>query len=205
MKGEPAIYVVDDHEVMRSLLGALTSHMGLECIAFESAAQFLASCEHICGGCLVLDIGLSEMNGLQLQEELNRRGVTLPVIFLTDRADVPIAVSAMRHGAFDFLQKPADNATIVNAIERALAHDRSVRTTLRKSETLRLRFASLTKRELEVLTSLAEGNTNKETSRSLGVTQRTIEAHRAHLMQKMDAQSFAHLVRMIRDLEDRDA
>jgi len=203
VKREPAVYVVDDHEVMRSLLGALTSRMGLQCIAFESAAQFLAGCEQISGGCLVLDIGLPGMNGLELQEELNRRGVTLPVIFLTGRADVPIAVRAMRHGAFDFLQKPADNGTIVAAIERALAHDKSVRAELRQTEALRLRFASLMQREREVLTRLAAGQSNKETSRSLGVSLRTVEAHRAQLMRKMQAQSFAHLVRMIRDLEDR--
>jgi two-component system, LuxR family, response regulator FixJ len=153
----------------------------------------------------VLDIGLPGMNGLQLQEELNRRGITLPVIFLTGQADVPNAVRAMRHGAFDFLEKPADNAQIVAAIERALAHDRSVRAGLRQTETLRLRFASLTEREHEVMTRLAAGHTNKEASRSLGVTERTIEAHRAKLMRKLDAQSFAHLVRMIKDLEHRSA
>jgi two-component system, LuxR family, response regulator FixJ len=205
MKREPAIYVIDDHHSMRSLLSALTSDMSHECIAFETATHFLASCEDICGGCLVLDIGLPGMDGLQLQDELNRRGVTLPVIFLTGRADVPNAVRAMRHGAFEFLEKPADNAKIVDAIERALAYDRSVRSALRQTQTLRLRFALLTDREREVLTRLAAGHTNKATSLSLGVSERTIEAHRAKLMQKLDAQSFAHLVRMLKDLENTSA
>lgn len=205
MQRGPAVYVIDDHEVMRSLLSALVAQLGLECVAFESAGQFLAQCDRVAGGCLVLDIGLPGMNGLELQAELNRRGIILPVIFLSGQADVPKAVRAMRHGAFDFLQKPADNRTIVAAIERALSHDRAVRQSLREIQTLRLRFASLTEREREVLTRLADGQTNKQMGLSLGITQRTVEAHRARLMQKMGAQSFAHLVRMIMDLEHSDA
>jgi FixJ family two-component response regulator len=140
------------------------------------------------------------MSGLELQEELNRRGAIIPVIFISGHADVPMAVEAIQHGAFDFLQKPFSDQDLIDRIQRALAADADNRQTLAQRDELRRRYDSLTPREQEVLVLVTDGRANKVMAGDLGVSQRTIEIHRARVMEKMGARSMAQLVRMTLDL-----
>jgi FixJ family two-component response regulator len=141
------------------------------------------------------------MSGLELQEALNERGAVIPVIFVTGHGDVPMAVEAMRHGAFDFLQKPFRDQDLIDRVQQALARDRETREGLREHGKIRARIASLTPREKEVLDLLTLGKANKMMAQDLGLSQRTVEIHRAHVMEKMGARSVAQLVRMVMDLE----
>jgi FixJ family two-component response regulator len=148
----------------------------------------------------VLDVRMPGMSGLELQEELNRRGAIIPVIFISGHADVPMAVEAIQHGAFDFLQKPFSDQDLIDRIQRALAADADNRRALQQLDELRTRYASLTPREQEVLVLVTDGRANKVMAGDLGVSQRTIEIHRARVMEKMGARSVAQLVRMTLDL-----
>jgi FixJ family two-component response regulator len=136
------------------------------------------------------------MSGLELQDELNRRGAIIPVVFITGHGDVPMAVEAMRHGATDFLQKPFGDQDFADRIQQALALDQHNRAALEQTDLIRARLAALTRRELQVLRLVTLGKANKVIAGELGVSQRTVEIHRAHLMEKMSATSLAHLVRM---------
>jgi len=136
------------------------------------------------------------MSGLGLQEELNRRGAIIPVIFITGHGDVPMAVEAMQHGAVDFLQKPFSDQDLTDRIQRALATDLRNRALLGEKDRIRARLSALTRREMQVLRLVTLGKSNKVIAADLGVSQRTVEIHRAHLMEKMEATSLAHLVRM---------
>jgi FixJ family two-component response regulator len=147
----------------------------------------------------VLDVRMPGMSGLELQQELNVRGATIPVIFITGHGDVPMAVDAMQHGAFDFLQKPFRDQELIDRIQRALARDASMRTSLREHEHVRERLQSLTPREREVLELMTAGKPNKVMAHELGVSQRTVEIHRARVMEKSGASSLAQLVRMVMD------
>jgi FixJ family two-component response regulator len=175
--------------------------IGLPAQAFASAQEFLAAYHVVQGGCVVLDIRMPGMGGIELQEELNKRGAVIPVIFITGHADVPMAVEAMRHGAFDFLQKPLRDQDLINRVQQALARDKETRESLREHGRIRARLASLTPREREVLDLLTVGKANKMMAQDLGLSQRTVEIHRAHVMEKMGAKSVAQLVRMVMDLE----
>jgi FixJ family two-component response regulator len=154
----------------------------------------------------VLDVRMPGMSGLELQEQLNLRGAVIPVIFITGHGDIPMAVEAMQHGAFDFLQKPFRDQDLIDRIQRALAKDAKDRVALRQHDRIRTRFATLTPREREVLTLMTRGKANKVMAAELGLSQRTVEIHRARVMEKSGAGSLAELVRMVLDLEgDRPA
>lgn len=198
-----SVFIVDDDSGVRSSLRVLMKSVGLPGMPFASAQEFLAAYQPHQPGCLVLDIRMPEMSGLELQQLLNDKGAVIPVIFITGHADIPMAVEAMRHGAFDFLQKPFRDQDLLDAIQRALAHDREMRSTLREHGKIRARLASLTPREQEVLDLLTSGNPNKAMAQNLGLSQRTVEIHRAHVMEKMDAKSVAQLVRMVMEVEHR--
>jgi FixJ family two-component response regulator len=142
------------------------------------------------------------MSGLELQQQLNQRGATIPVIFISGHADVPMAVEAMQHGAFDFLQKPFRDQELLDRVQRALAHDAQSRATLAAGAQIRERIESLTPRERQVMQLVTHGKANKVVGAELGVSQRTVEIHRAHVMEKMHARSLAELVRMVLDAED---
>ena len=178
----------------------LLKSAGLPTTAFASAQEFLAGWTTEQLGCLVLDVRMPGMSGLELQEELNRRGAIIPVIFISGHADVPMAVEAIQHGAFDFLQKPFSDQDLIDRIQRALAADADNRRALQQLDELRTRYASLTPREQEVLVLVTDGRANKVMAGDLGVSQRTIEIHRARVMEKMGARSVAQLVRMTLDL-----
>ena len=197
----PTIYVVDDDAGVRASLRFLLSSVGLSTVALASAREFLGSHDPGQPGCLVLDVRMPAMSGLELQQELNRRGAIIPVIFITGHGDVPMAVEAMQHGAFDFLQKPFRDQDLIDRIQRALSKDAHTRSALKAHDQIRLRLDSLTPREREVLELMVRGKPNKIMAADLGVSQRTVEIHRARVMEKSGANSLAHLVRMYLDVE----
>jgi two-component system, LuxR family, response regulator FixJ len=198
---KPIIMVVDDDAGVRLAMRALLKSVGLESAAFASAQEFLAAWQPAQPGCLVLDIRMPGMSGLELQEQLNLRGAVIPVIFMTGHADVPMAVEAMQHGAFDFLQKPFRDQDLLDRIQHALLNDTKLRATLGEHARIRAHLESLTAREREVLDQMTLGKQNKAIAQELKVSPRTIEIHRARVMEKMNAQSVAELVRMMLDLQ----
>ena len=195
----PMVHVVDDDSGVRSSIRILLKSVGIDTTTFASAREFLDSYDHSQPGCLVLDVRMPGMSGMDLQLELNRQGAVLPVLFITGHGDVPMAVEAMQQGAFDFLQKPFRDQDLIDRIQRALQRDESHRAVLRQTDAIRMRLASLTPREREVLDLLADGKQNKVMAAQLGLSQRTVEIHRANLMDKMQAHSVAQLVRMLAD------
>jgi FixJ family two-component response regulator len=200
MKEHPAtVFIVDDDEAVRGSLKLLLKTLGLPAQAYASAQEFLADFDPQHSGCLVLDIRMPGMSGLELQEELNTRGAMLPIIFITGHGDVPMAVEAMQHGAMDFLQKPFRDQDLLDRINRALEKDRVGRELLGNRERIQARIVELTPREREVLTLVTQGKANKVIAADLQLSQRTVEIHRAHVMEKMGANSLAHLVRMVVD------
>jgi FixJ family two-component response regulator len=195
----PTVYVVDDDQAVCNSLRMLLKSVGLTTQTMSSATEFLSVYQPGHPGCLVLDVRMPGMSGLELQQELNVRGATIPVIFVTGHGDVPMAVEAMQHGAFDFLQKPFRDQELIDRIQRALARDASTHAALKEHERIRERLQSLTPREREVLTLMTEGKPNKVMAHELGVSQRTVEIHRARVMEKSGASSLAQLVRMVMD------
>ena len=197
----PVVFIVDDDEAVRGSLRLLLKSVGLVPAALGSAREFLQKYDPAQPGCLVLDVRMPEMSGLELQEQLNLLGAVIPVIFITGHGDVPMAVEAMQAGAFDFLQKPFRDQDLIDRIQRALEKDRTNRVLLEERTAIRQRLESLTPREREVLTMVAGGKPNKIMAADLGVSQRTVEIHRARVMEKMGATSLAQLVRMVMDLD----
>lgn len=197
----PTVFVVDDDDAVRNSLRLLLKSVGLATEAMSCAGEFLESYRPSHPGCLVLDVRMPGMSGLELQQELNVRGATLPVIFITGHGDIPMAVEAMQHGAFDFLQKPFRDQDLIDRIRRALAKDAKMRAALEERGRIRERLESLTPREHEVLALMVQGKPNKVMAHELGVSQRTVEIHRARVMEKSGASSLAQLVRMVMDQE----
>jgi two-component system, LuxR family, response regulator FixJ len=201
----PVVFIVDDDEAVRSSLRLLLKSVGLVPTALGSAREFLDKYDPAQPGCLVLDVRMPGMSGIELQETLNRQGAVIPVIFITGHGDVPMAVEAMQAGAFDFLQKPFRDQDLIDRIQRALEKDRASRAVLNERSLIQERLESLTPREREVLTLVTSGKPNKVMAADLGVSQRTVEIHRARVMEKMGASSLAQLVRMIMDLGEHTA
>jgi two-component system, LuxR family, response regulator FixJ len=199
----PIVFIVDDDEAVRGSLRLLLKSVGLVPSPFSSARDFLDAYDAEQPGCLVLDVRMPQMSGLELQEELNRRGAVLPVIFITGHGDVPMAVETMQAGAFDFLQKPFRDQDLIDRIQRALEKDRATRAALDKRGLLGERLESLTPREREVLGLMTQGKSNKQMAFELGVSQRTIEIHRGRVMEKTGAASLAQLVRVVMDLGEK--
>ena len=192
----PTVFIVDDDEAVRDALSMLVRSVGLSAESFASSADFLAVRGPHDAGCLVLDVRMPGMSGLELQEELVRRGATLPIIFVTGHAHVPMAVRAIKAGAFDFIEKPFDDQELLDKIHLALDVGSRARRELEESEEIRRRIRSLTPREREVLDLVADGAANKVTASRLGLSERTVEIHRAAVMRKMGAESLAQLVRL---------
>jgi len=202
MKEPPTtVFIVDDDEAVRDSLRLLLKSIGLPVRTFASAQEFLPSYEVSQPGCLVLDIRMPGMSGLELQQQLNLRGATIPVVFITGHGDIPMAVEAMQHGAFDFLQKPFRDQDLIDRVQRALERDATIRAQLKATDRIREHLASLTPRERQVLDLVTAGKPNKVMAGDLGVSQRTIEIHRARVMEKMQARSLAQLVRMLMEVE----
>jgi len=199
----PTVYIVDDDDAVRNSLRLLLKSVGLTAVALPTAQEFLSSYDAQQPGCLILDVRMPGMSGLELQQQLNMRGAVIPVIFITGHGDIPMAVEAMQHGAFDFLQKPFRDQDLIDRIQRALAKDRTNRAELTERSHVRERFESLTPREREVLALVTRGKPNKVMAAELGVSQRTVEIHRARVMEKMHASSLAQLVRMMMELDEK--
>jgi two-component system, LuxR family, response regulator FixJ len=197
----PTVFVVDDDEGVRNSLRFLLKSVGLPTRTLESASEFLDTYKPNQPGCLVLDVRMPGMSGLELQQQLNLRGAVIPVIFITGHGDIPMAVEAMQQGAFDFLQKPFRDQDLIDRIQRALERDARNRAALDQHAKIRERLNSLTPREREVLGLMTRGKPNKIMAAELGVSQRTVEIHRARVMEKSGASSLAQLVRMVMDLE----
>jgi two-component system response regulator FixJ len=205
MKPTAKVMVVDDDTGVRNAMRALLKSVGLESVLFGSAREFLDAWRPEAPGCLVLDIRMPGMSGLELQQELNVRGATIPVIFMTGHGDVPMAVEAMQHGAFDFLQKPFRDQDLLDRIQKALVKDEELRKSLGEHARIRAQLDSLTPREREVLDLMTRGLQNKAVAQELGVSPRTVEIHRARVLEKMQAQSVAELVRMTLSLGEEAA
>ncbi|HEY5021044.1 MAG TPA: response regulator [Gemmatimonadaceae bacterium] len=191
---------MDDDEAVRTSLRLLLKSVEIAATAVGSAQEFLASYDLSQPGCLLLDIRMPGKSGLELQQELNLRGAIIPVIFITGHGDVPMAVEAMKHGAFDFLQKPFRDQELLDRVQRAVAKDRENRVALSQHSRIQTRLESLTPREREVLDLMTRGKPNKVMAADMGISQRTVEIHRARVMEKMEASSLAQAVRMMMDL-----
>jgi len=190
------VYVVDDDPSIRFAMQALMDSVNLPHQIFGTADEFLDSVKNESPGCLVLDIRMPGLGGLELQDELIKRGNTLPVIFITGHGDVPMAVEAMQKGAVDFNQKPFRDQDLLDRIRDALKTDQERREQQHQHEEVAERLARLTNREREVFDLVVTGKPNKVIAYELGVSQRTVEIHRARVMEKMQAKSLADLVRM---------
>jgi two-component system, LuxR family, response regulator FixJ len=200
---ESIVFVVDDNEGIRNALRVLLKSVGIASRTMASAKEFLDTYKPDQPGCLVLDVRMPGMSGIELQQELNLRGAVIPVIFITGHGDVAMAVEAMQHGAFDFLQKPFRDQDLIDRIQRALERDSRNRAALAQHAKIHERLESLTPREREVMVLMVRGLANKVIAADLGISQRTVEIHRSRVMDKSGAASLAQLVRMTLDLESR--
>jgi FixJ family two-component response regulator len=193
---EATVYVVDDDDGMRRALNLLLQTVGYKTTAFASPREFLEKFKPDAAGVLVLDIRMPGMSGLELQQHLNRLGSMLPVIFITGHGDVPMAVQAMKEGAFEFVQKPFRDQDLLDRINHALEQDKENRGTLAQRAEVKQRFESLTAREKQVMELVVDGAANKVIAIDLGLSERTVEIHRGKVMEKMGARSVAHLVKL---------
>jgi FixJ family two-component response regulator len=192
---QPIIYVLDDDHRVRAALSSLLSSLGLRVEAFASAGEYLQFVKPDVAGCLILDLELPGMNGLELQQEL-AGGDSPPIVFVTGHGDVPSSVRAMKAGAIEFLLKPFDTQELLRSIDVAILQDRDARVKRAELAELRRRYALLTPREREVLPLVVAGLLNKQTAAELGTSEITIQVHRGQIMRKMAATSLAELVKM---------
>jgi RNA polymerase sigma factor (sigma-70 family) len=190
----PTVYVVDDDASIREVLGWLMQNNRIAVKTFPSAAAFLADYKADSPGCLLLDLYLPGMNGLDLQQYLIQHGISMPVIFLSGRADVSKAVEAVKQGAVDFIEKPFDYKHIIATVRECMQRDAAMRATRSTKDAFRVRMATLTQREREVMDYVVAGQTNREIAEILGISVKTVEAHRSRLMEKLDVESMAALV-----------
>ena len=191
------VYLVDDDDAIRDALGWLLQSRGLTCTAFASAEEFLAAWSPQLAGCLLLDIRMREMSGLQLFDRLLELGNRLPVIFLTGHGDVPMAVSALKKGAFDFVEKPCDDKELVGRVLEALQLDASNRESAASSESINSRLEKLTTRERQIMELILAGKFNKVIADELQISMRTVEVHRANLFEKMGVRTAVELSQLM--------
>jgi FixJ family two-component response regulator len=193
----PTVFIVDDDEAVRESLGLLLESVDQGSKGFAAGTEFLEAYSDDMAGCIVLDIRMPGMNGMELQKKLNEANSILPIIFVTGHGDVPMAVEAMQYGAVDFIQKPYREQDLLDKINQALNLDEQQRSSLREKQQIIKRIDTLTPRELEVMDMMIDGNANKVIAIDLGISQRTVEIHRSRVMEKMNTHSLAHLVRMV--------
>jgi FixJ family two-component response regulator len=194
------VFILDDDISIREALCTLLRSVGFEVRTFTSAAEFLNAELPDVPACLVLDVRLPGLSGLDLQRELGRTGVEIPIIFISGHGDIPMTVRAMKAGAVEFLPKPVREQELLDAIAQAIDKDRAARRQRAEVAAVRVRYATLTPRESEVASKIIRGLLNKQVAADLGVTEVTVKVHRRHIMEKMQASSLAELVRMIERL-----
>lgn len=191
------VYIVEDDEAVRDSLEMMLVSMEYKVETFETANAFLESYNESMAGCIVLDIRMPGMDGMELQKELNNQNSILPIIFVTGHGDVPMAVEAMQLGAIDFIQKPYREQELLEKIKAALELDSVQRDSLKEKKEITRRLEELTPREKEIMDMMIEGHANKVIAIDLDISQRTVEIHRSRVMHKMGTHSLAHLVRMV--------
>lgn len=193
---EPIVYVVDDDAAVRESLLLLIESVGLKARAFASAQEFINQHRPDLIGCLLADVRMPGMSGLELQEHLNGQSTTLPIILITGHADVAMAVRAMKAGAWDFIEKPFSDQLLLDRINTAIAHSRKMHAHQRERDEIRSRLSLLSPRERTVMERVVSGKSNKTIAAELGLSQKTVEVHRAHVMEKVRAESLAELVQL---------
>lgn len=190
------VYIVDDDTLLREAISSLLRSVGLRSAAFPSVAAFLAEPLQGVASCLLLDVRLQGVSGLDFQAELNREGVALPIIFMTGHGDIPMSVRAMKAGAIDFLAKPFRDQDLLDAVNTALQADRTRRQRDQAQNNLAARYQTLSPREREIMALAARGLMNKQIAGDVGISEITVKIHRGNAMRKMEAKTFADLVRM---------
>ncbi len=195
-----SVFIIDDDELIRDSLEQLIKSVGLKAQTFSSARAFLNTNPADNPGCLITDIRMPGISGLELQDELLKRDCSMPIIFITGHGTVPMSVRAMKSGAVDFLQKPFEDQELLDIISHAVEQNRQARTGQIKIQQLKQRIKTLTEREYDILIPIVSGMLNKEIAHNLGVSESTVKTHRARIMQKMAVDSFAELVRSIEKL-----
>jgi FixJ family two-component response regulator len=200
---ESTVFIVDDDPSICAALSRLFKSVGQTARSFASAREFLDQAPGLGPGCLVLDMRLPGLGGLDLQKELAQAGIDLPIIFLTAHGSVPLSVKAMKAGAVDFLEKPVEDQTLLDAVYRALERDRQAGLVRAQRQALQEHFATITPRERQVFEMVVTGKLNKEIAFELGTVEKTIKVHRANLMRKLNCRSLAELVRLAQELESQ--
>jgi len=198
---KPTVFIVDDECAVRDALGLLIESAGLSAEGFDSACAFLEAYDPDRPGCLLLDVRMKHMSGLDLQEALRKKRVAIPIIFITGHGDVAISAQAFRGGAIDFIEKPFDAKTILSRIDEALEKDAQSREKHAAIDQILRRYERLTPREKEVMKLVIGSRSNKKIAKILGISHRTVDVHRAHVMEKMDADSLADLIAMALEAE----
>ena len=197
MTEEPTVFIVDDDHAIRESLSGLLEASGYRTSVYDSAGAFLASEQLGSHGCVIADIRMPDMDGLELQAEMNARGSRLAVIIMTGHGDVPLAVQAMKAGAVDFLEKPFERAMLLEAVKRALSNVSAASSSPQPSFEMRPQLDTLTQREREVLELVVAGKLNKSIAYELSISQRTVEVHRARVMKKLGVRNMAELMRLM--------